>query len=203
MQWLMHNQRYQLGFLAFALLGPLGEIAAARLGGAPRPRPALLAAQALMWGFYGLSAALLFWLFNGAVALAQGTGLLPGGAWRFGGHFLKAFFSGSFFTEPFFTSLLVCCCFTLPFLAFHRLVGAALNLFWAEGCRPNLREASEAADWPDFIKSEAVSLPFFRVPGLTFVFMLPPSLWLLTAAWLGVILGGLGGLRKKTLTFTP
>ena len=203
LEWLTYNQRYRLGFLAFAFFGPLGEIAAARLGGAPRPRPGLLAAQALMWGLYGLAAALFFWLFNGAVVLAQGTGLLPGGVWRFGGHFLAAFFSGSFFTEPFFTSLLVCCCFTLPFLAVHRLMGASLDLFRAEGRRPDLRRASEAADWPGFIRTEVVLLPLFRVPGLTFVFMLPPGLWLFSAAWLGVILGGLGGLRKKTLTFAP
>ena len=201
LEWLTYNQRYRLGFLAFAFFGPLGEIAAARLGGTLLPRPALLAAQALMWGFYGLAAALLFWLFNGAVALAQGTGLLPGGVWRLGGHFLKSFFSGSFFTEPFFTSLLVGCCLTFPFLAARRLAGAALDTW--EGRRPGLHRASEAADWPDFIRTEAVILPLFRVPGLTFVFMLPPGLWLVTAAWLGVILGGISGLRKKTLTFTP
>ena len=201
MEWLTHNQRYRLGFLAYALLGPLGEIAAARLGGGPRPRSAFLAVQAFIWGLYGLLAALFFWLFNGAVALAQGAGLLPGGVWRFGGHFLTSFFSGSFFTEPFFTSLLVGCCFTLPFLAVSRLVGAALNVFWAEGRWPDLRGASETADWPGFIRAEAVWLPLFRVPGLTFIFMLPPGMWLFSAAWLGVILGGLSGLRKKTLTF--
>jgi len=197
LEGLTHNQRYRLGFLTFALLGPVGDLAAARLSGVLCPRPALLAAQALMWGLYGLSAALFFWLFNGAVALAQGTGLLPGGAWRFGGSFLTAFFSGSFFTEPFFTSLLVCCCFTLPFLAVRRLVGAALNILGAEGRWPDLRRASEAADWPDFIRSEAVILPLFRAPGLTFVFMLPSGLWLFTAAWFGVLLGGLIGLNRR------
>ena len=197
MEWLTHNQRYRLGFLVFVLLGLLGEVVTARLGGGPLPRPALLAVQALMWGLYGLSAALFFWLFNGAVALAQGTGLLPGGVWRFGGHFLTGFFSGSFFTEPFFTSLLVSCCFTLPFLAVRRLAGAALNIFLTEGRRPDLRGASEAADWPDFIRAEAIFLPLFRVPGLTFIFMLPPGLWLFTAAWLGVVLGGLFGLNRR------
>ena len=204
MEWLTHNQRYRLGALVFALLGPLGEVAAIRLGGGPPPRPILLAASVLMWGLYGLGAALFFWLFNGAVALAQGVGLLPGGVWHFSGGLLRSFFSGPFFTEPFFTSLLVCCCFTHPFLAFRRLSGTAWRLYWAEGRRPDLRRVSEAADWAGFIRSEALVLPLFRVPGLTFVFMLPPSLWLMAAAWFGVLWAALFGLsqRKKALTFT-
>ncbi|MCL2029259.1 MAG: hypothetical protein FWG97_02440 [Deltaproteobacteria bacterium] len=194
MEWLTRHQRYRLGFLVFAILGPLGEAAAARLGGRPWPRPALLAASSLMWGLYGLGAALIFWLFSGGVALAQGAGLLPGGSLRLGTHFLKAFFGSSFFTEPFFTSLLVSFCFTAPFLAARRLGGAALSL-WAEGQRPDLRLASEAADWPAFIRSEAVALPLFRVPCQTFIFMLPPSLWLPATAWLFVLLAALSPKR--------
>jgi hypothetical protein len=197
MEWLTYNHRYLLGFMSFALLGPLGETAAARLGGADSPRPILLSFQALFWGLYGLGASLFFWLFSGAVAMAQGTGLLPGGTLRLDGHLLKNFFSGVFFTEPFFTSLLVCCCFMPPFLAARRLAWAALNIFLAEGRRPTLVRVSEAADWPDFFRSEAVALPLFRVPCLTFVFMLPPSLWLFTTAWIGVLLGGLIGLTRR------
>jgi hypothetical protein len=198
-EWLKDSRRYQLGFLAFALLGPLGEAASARLRGAGYPRPGQWAAAALLWGLYGLGAALLFWLFNGAVALAQGAGLLPGGGWRLGGSLWRSFFLGSFFTEPFFTSLLVGFCFTQPFLASRRLAEAALNLWWAEGRRPNLDQASAAADWPGFLRDEAVTLPFLRVPLLTFVFMLPPALWLWTAAWLGAVLEVLLGLaRRKT-----
>ena len=199
MEWVTNNHRYRLGFMAFALLGPLGEMAAARMGGRQLPRPALLAASALMWGLYGLGAALFFWLFSGAVALAQGAGLLPGGVWRFGGNFLTAFFGGWFFTEPFFTSLLVSFCFTHPFLAVYRLVRAAMYIILAEGRGPNLHQVVEAADWPGFIRAEAVILPLFRVPCLTFIFMLPPSIWLLAAAWLGVLLEVLFSLsRRKT-----
>ena len=194
---LTYDHRYKFGFLIFALLGPLGELIAARLSGNPTPRPILVAEGVFMWGFYGLAAAFFFWFFNGAVALAQGAGLLPGGTWRFGGHFLAVFFKSSFFTEPFFTSLLVCCCFTYPFLTVRRLAGAAWNLFWAEGRWPDLRRASETADWPGFILAEVVLLPLFRVPSLTFVFMLPPGLWLFASAWFGVVQGGMIGLNRR------
>ena len=192
LDWLKADGRYRLGFLVFALLVPLGEAVGCR-----GLSPGRWAASALWWGFYGLGAALLFWLFNGAVALAQGSGLLPGGVWRLGGGFWRAFFTGAFFTEPFFTGLLVAFCYTGPFLAARRLGAAALGLWAAEGRPPDLDRASAAADWPGFLRAEALALPFCRTPLLTFVFMLPPSLWLWAAAWLLAVLEVPLGLARR------
>ncbi len=189
--------RYLTGLVAFALMGTLGETLAGRFAGRGYPSPSLLAASAAMWGLHGLALAVIFWVFNGGVALAQATGLLPGGGFGSFSSPLRGFFTSFFFTEPFFTSLLVNFGPVPVLLALQRLGMSTLVFRRTKGRWPNLGLASWRADWADFIRYLAVTLPLFRVPLLTLVFMLPPDLWLATAAWLGGVVGGLEGLTRR------
>jgi len=191
------ESRYWTGFLAFGVLGTLQEALRSRLAGRAYPRPASLAASALMWGGQGLVLALAFWVVNGGVALTQAAGILPGGGFGDFSSPLKGFFSGFFFTGPFFTSIFVSLGVMHPLLAAQRLGVAAVDFYLANGRRPSLEEASAVADWTGFIKDEALRIILFRIPILTFVFMLPSDLWLIGAAWAGVLLGALFGLFSR------
>ncbi len=192
--WRMAGRhRYLTGFLAFGLLGPLGEALAERFRRRQYPRPGALAVSALGWGVTGLALALLFWVANGGVVLAQASGLLPGGGYGFSPNPLRAFLTSFFFTGPFFTSLILNAG-PLFFLAVLRRLAETARQLAAEGTWPGPGRICGRADWAGFIREEALIQPLFRLPLLTVVFMLPPELWLVLAAWLGAILTGLLGL---------
>jgi hypothetical protein len=188
--------RYGVGFLAFALLGPLGDTLAGRLSGQDYPRLAALLTSALMWGLLGLAAALLFWVINGGVVMAQTVGWLPGGGFVFSGHPLKKMLTSFFFTEPFFSSLLVNLIWP-EFMAALRLGESCVNLRLAGGRWPGLARSLEAVDWAAFLRVEVATRTLVRVPLLTAVFMLPQDLWLALAAWLGAALTGLSALATR------
>ena len=188
------DHRYQAGFLFFSILGVLGEALAARFSRRRWPGIAELAAAFFLWGLFGLAAALVFWVFNGGVIMAQTIGLLPGGGYSASQYAVKAFLGSFFFTGPFFTSIFVNLGFIHCFWALRRLFFSALTLWSFKGRCPDLNQAVAAVDWAAFIRQELLAIPLFRVPMMTVVFMLPQELWLLSAAWLGAVLTGLFGL---------
>jgi hypothetical protein len=178
---LSESHRSWAGFLAFGLCGPLGEALAGRFRWKRYPGPGALAALVPGWGLTGLALAKLFWIQNGGVSLAQASGLLPGGGYGVSPSPLTSFLTSFFFTGPFFTSLMLNAGPLFFLAALRRLAVSALRV-------------SRRPDWAGFIREEAVVKPLLRLPLLTIVFMLPPDLWLLLAAWLGALLTGLLGL---------
>ncbi len=182
------------GALAFAFLGPLKEALSFRLAGQEYPGPGYLAASSLLWAGQGLIMAVAFWVVNGGVVLTQAAGILPGGGFGDFSSPIKSFFTSFIFAGPFFTSLFVSLGVAHPLLAAHRLIMSAVGLYLRNHRRPSLEEALSAAGWADFLRGEILRIALFRIPILTFVFMLPPGLWLVGAAWSEVLLGSLSGI---------
>lgn len=191
------DHRYLVGLFSFALMGALAEAIAARFRGLDYPGGRELAALALLWGLHGLALAFLFWLVEGGVMVTQTVGLLPGGGYGSAASPLKAILTSFFTTRPFFTSLFLNLGFIPVLLAVQRLVRAYFQLSWADGRRPSLAGASEAAGWTDFIRSELPSSILFRLPYLTLVFMLPPNLWLVLASLGLVVVAVLAALSRR------
>jgi hypothetical protein len=115
---------------------------------------------------------------------------LPGGGYGFSPSPLTSFLTSFFFTGPFFTSLMLNVGPLFFLAALRRL---AVSLFRAAAERRGLG-LTRRPDWAGFIREEVAVKPLFRLPLLTIVFMLPPDLWLVLAAWLGALLTGLLGL---------
>jgi hypothetical protein len=195
---LVDSHRYRAGFLFFSVLGALGEALAARFSRGQWPGPSELTAAGLLWGLFGLAAALVFWIFNGGVVMAQTVGLLPGGGYSGSRHLLTASLGSFFFTGPFFTSLFVNLGFVSCFLTLRRLLFSALALRSFKSRWPGLNQTVRAVDWAAFVRRDFLAIPLFRVPMMTVVFMLPQDLWLPAAAWLGAVLTGLFGLVERT-----
>jgi hypothetical protein len=188
------GHRYRTGFLAFAVMGTLGQAMAYRFVHDRYPAPMILAASALMWGLYGMALGLLIWLVNGGVHMLQTVGMLPGGGLGRSGNILIGVLTSMYFTQPFFTSVFLNLGVVHPFLAALRLGRKAVEIYLAEGKCPGLNRVACAVDWADFIRREVHAVPMFRIPALTIVFMLPQGLWLPTAALVTAVLTALEGL---------
>lgn len=189
-----------VGFGAFAVWGAIGETWGYRLSGRGYPQLSRVFISALLWGLHGLLASVLYWVINSGVFISQGMNILPGGGYVANAGSFKAFFGSFFFTGPFFTSLLVCLTMSPVILALQRLVIASFDFRLDKGRWPSLALASWKADWPRFIHYQLTGVPLIRVPMMTVVFMLPPNLWLFTAAWawsLVTILEGLSSGKER------
>ncbi|MDR2946819.1 MAG: hypothetical protein LBV79_08745 [Candidatus Adiutrix sp.] len=182
------THRYGLGMAAFAVMGALGQAAAARLSEGRYPRPAALAAAALMWGLFGLARGRVIWLVNGGVVMLQAVGMLPGGSLHLSTNMLAAILGSVFFTQPFFTSVFLNLGAIHPFSALRCLGREAARLALAEGRVPSLSQTAARVDWAGFLRREFWAVPLFRIPLLTAVFMLPHDLWLPTAAFIIALL---------------
>lgn len=191
------DHRYLSGFLYFALMGALAEAIGARFSGRDYPGARSLAGLAFMWGLHGLVLALVFWLVNGGVIMTQTVGMLPGGGYGSSSRPIKAILTSFFITGPFFTSFFLNLSFIPVLLAVQRLARAYFLVAGQDGRRPPLARVSEAADWPDFIRSELPCSLLFRTPFLILVFMLPSDLWLLMASLGLVVVAVLSGLSQR------
>ena len=192
------DYRYRVGFLAFAVMGTLGQAMAGRFAHDRYPAPMVLAASAVMWGLYGMALALLIWLVGGGVVMLQTAGLLPGGGLSISGNPYIGILTSMYFTEPFFTSIFVNLGAVHPLLAVLCLGRKAVEMGLAESRRPGLNRAANAVDWADFIRREVHAIPLFRIPALTIVFMLPQDWWLITAALATAVLTALEGLALRS-----
>lgn len=188
------DYRYRFGFLAFAVMGTMGQTLAARFTIGRYPAPLVLAATVIMWGLYGMSMGLLIWLVNAGVVMLQAVNLLPGGGLSLSGNPFIGILSSMYFTEPLFTSIFLNLGAMHPLLAVIHLGGKATELARAEGRRPGLNRVACAVDWADFIRREVHAIPMFRIPLLTVVFMLPQDYWLPAAALATAVLVVLEGL---------
>lgn len=185
------EHRYSLGFLTFAFLGACAEALYRRFTCRAYPPFRRLMADFIMWGLYGLAMALVFWLINGGVMLMQSIQILPGGGFNASRNIWKAFFSSVFFTEAFFSALFISLSFGVVFTIILRLGEEILAPSDSGRLLASPGTALAAVDWPLVIRREILYLPFFRIPLLTLVFMLPPALWLYMAAWVEIVMAGL------------
>lgn len=192
---LVDGHRYWAGVLLFTVMGALAGAIGDRLSGRGYPSGGRLLALALGWGLHGLAAALIYWVVNAGVVMTQTVGLLPGGGFSRTGGALTGVLTSYFFTGPFFTSLFFNFGFLPTLLIIQRLILSAQAVRGQPGEGRYLNRLSEAADWPDFIRSEVSTAVFCRLPYMTLVFMLPSDLWLILGA-LGLapaeLLSGLG-----------
>jgi len=192
------SHRYRVGFLAFAVMGVLGQAMSARFTDGEYPSPGVLALSCFLWGLCGLALGLLIWLVNGGVVMLQAVGMLPGGGLSYDSNLFVAILSSVYFTQPLFTSIFLNLGALHPLWAVLSLGREAADTCLAEKRLPGLNQVACRVDWAAFIRREVQAIPMFRIPALTIVFMLPQDLWLVTTAFAVALLAVLEGLILRS-----
>lgn len=183
---------YLMGFLKVSILASMGELLALRISTGDYIKPTGFFYRFLIWGFIGISFALVFDLFAIGAAGVMDKGLLPSlDNESLGGKLLYAFF----------TSTLMNLIFAPTFMAFHRITDTFIEL--GEGklgniLKINIGAVTNRIDWNSFIGFVILkTIPFFWIPAHTVTFMLPGEYRVLAAALLSIALGGLLAFSKR------
>jgi len=174
---------YLSAFLKFLLMAPMGELLASRLRQGVWTKPSFLAGRAVVWGFLGMVIALAFVLFQGGVAAASQTGMLPA--------------SLPPLLTAFVTSVLINVLFAPGMMAFHRLSDAYFDLRGEGNAKPGMQAIVQRIHWGSFLGVVVgKTIPLFWIPAHTITFLLPAGYRVLMAALLSIALGLIMALLK-------
>ena len=195
------NHGLLMSFFKFAILGTFGEMLALRIReGVYIKKGFGLLPKLLVWGVLGVVIASAMTIFKtGTVKLLDGGFHLNGKA--------AEWFAGSLSWGKFFVALCVSVLmntlFAPVFMTFHKITdlhvaetGGTLKGFFS---RPlNIREKmSKKINWDiQYGFVFAKTIPLFWYPAHTITFLLPPTLQVLFAAFLGVALGAILCIKK-------
>lgn len=193
-----------MGFVKFALLATIGELAAGRITSGSWSLPDSLAARAAIWGIIGAVLALMLKLYSGGVDALLHSGVLPG--------------EGSLFVKAAATSIFMNATFGPVMMAFHKMTDKCLELrrdivsvrssepggaaaagsgSVKGGKLPSLNDIADAVDWKTFYSFIVLrTIPLFWFPAHTVTFMLPPEYQTIMAAFLSMALGVILSLRR-------
>ena len=190
-----------MSFFKFAILGTFGEMLALRIReGVYLKKGFGLLPKMLVWGVLGVVIASAMTIFKtGTVTLLDGGFHLNEKA--------AAWFAGSLSWGKFFVALCVSVLmntlFAPVFMTFHKITdihiaetGGTLKGFF--GSPLKIGEAlSKKINWDiQYGFVFAKTIPLFWYPAHTITFLLPPTLQVLFAAFLGVVLGVLLSIKK-------
>ena len=190
-----------MSFFKFAILGTFGEMLAMRIReGVYIKKGFGLLPKLLVWGVLGVVIASAMTIFKtGTVKLLDGGFHLNGKA--------AEWFAGELSWGKFFVALCVSVLmntlFAPVFMTFHKITdihvaetGGTLKGFFSH--RLNIREKmSKKINWDiQYGFVFAKTIPLFWYPMHTITFLLPPTLQVLFAAFLGVALGVILSIKK-------
>lgn len=168
-----------MGFLKFAVLASMGELAATRAVEGRWRRPAGMCAKAVVWGLVGMAVVLMFALFSDGVdgLVRRRLVFLP--AAPFTARLLSAFLA----------SALMNLTFGIAFMGAHRICDCFIGLRVADR-RARLGDAVARVDWVEFVRFVVgKTVPLFWIPAHTVSFMLRPEYRVVFAAYLSMALG--------------
>lgn len=170
---------YAMGFLKFAVLASMGELAATRAVEGRWRRPAGMPAKAVVWGLVGMAIVLMFALFSDGVEGLARRGLIPVPAAPFPSRLLAAFLA----------SALMNLTFGIAFMGAHRICDSFIDLRVLDR-KARLSDAVARVDWVGFVRFVVgKTVPLFWIPAHTVTFMLSPDFRVLFAAYLSMALG--------------
>jgi hypothetical protein len=180
---------FAMGFLKFAVLASMGELAATRAVEGRWRRPAGMGAKAVVWGLVGMAIVLMLALFSDGVDGLARRGLIPFPAAPFPARLLSAFLA----------SALMNLTFGIAFMGAHRICDSYIDLRASDrGAR--MGDAVARVDWTGFVRFVAGrTVPLFWIPAHTVTFMLRPEYRVVFAAYLSLALGLIltySGMRK-------
>jgi len=184
---------YITGFFKVGILATMGELLAIRIVNGYYKKPIGMIYRFIIWGFIGMTFALVFSLFGSGVASVMKKGdLLP--AIKEGSKIYTILFA-------FFTSTFMNLIFAPTFMAFHRITDTYIDL--GKGklssiCKVKLKDVVDSIDWFGFINFVVCkTIPIFWIPAHTFTFILPEEYRVLTAALLSIVLGAILAISKS------
>lgn len=195
------NHGLLMSFFKFAILGTFGEMLALRIReGVYLKKGFGLLPKLLIWGVLGVVIASAMTIFKtGTVKLLDGGFHLNGKA--------AEWFAGSLSWGKFFVALCVSVLmntlFAPVFMTFHKITdihiaetGGTLKGFFSHPLK--VRETlSKKINWDiQYGFVFAKTIPLFWYPAHTLTFLLPPTLQVLFAAFLGVALGVILSIKK-------
>jgi hypothetical protein len=180
---LTRDHPYPMGILKIGLLGTMGELLGARIGGGRwRLRGIRLHQRALVWGFLGLLFTVVFPLFSFGVEGLLKRDLLPG--------------AGSTGATAFWKSFWMNIIFAFPMMVFHRVTDTLIERGVLFSLWP-LVDVYTGIDWRGMFRVVGLAIFWFWIPAHTVTFLLPPEFRVVTAALLAVGLGVILGLAKR------
>jgi hypothetical protein len=195
------NHGLLMSFFKFAILGTFGEMLALRIReGVYLKQGFGLLPKMLVWGVLGVVIASAMTIFK------TGTVKLLDGGFHFNGKAAE-WFAGDLSWGKFFVALCVSVLmntlFAPVFMTFHKVTdihiaetGGTLKGFFSSSL--NIGEAlSKKINWDiQYGFVFAKTIPLFWYPAHTLTFLLPPTLQVLFAAFLGVALGVILSIKK-------
>ncbi len=176
---------YIMGFFKFMILATMGELLAIRIVTGQYNKPVGMVWKAVVWGFIGVLITLMFNVFAGGVMSVMKKGLLP--------------FAGSTFAFAFFTSAIMNLLFAPTFMGIHKYTDAYIELRYANGRSPSMREVVDAIDFYGFVSFVLLkTIPLFWIPIHTITFLLPAEYRVIMAAGLSIVLGAILSFSAKS-----
>lgn len=171
---------YGMGFLKFALMASMGELASVRILGGKWKVPAAFPVKVIIWGLIGMLIVLMFQIFTQGINGTVQAGYLPlPGGWI--GILLKAFLISTTMNLT----------FGPMFMAAHRISDTFLDSRSA-GAGANLGPVISRIDWAEFIRFVVGrTIPMFWIPAHTITFLLPAEFRVIYAAYLSIALGAI------------
>ena len=195
------NHGLLMSFFKFAILGTFGEMLALRIReGVYHKKGFGLLPKMLVWGVLGVVIASAMTIFK------TGTVTLLDGGFHFNGKAAE-WFAGTRSWGKFFVALCVSVLmntlFAPVFMTFHKITdihiaetGGTLRGFFSSPLGIG-KALSQKINWDiQFGFVFAKTIPLFWYPAHTITFLLPPTLQVLFAAFLGVVLGVLLSIKK-------
>lgn len=178
---------YIMGFIKVSILATMGEILAIRIALGDYKKPVGLIYRFIVWGFLGITFALVFSLFSLGTDAVIKEGLLPATDFKL--------------IPAFFKSALMNLIFAPTFMAFHRITDTYIDLGGGELSRifkVRLSDVIKKIDWDGFISYVVLkTIPIFWIPAHTITFLLPSEYRVLMAALLSIALGGILSFSKR------
>ncbi len=183
---------YLLGFLKFAVMATMGELAAVRIVNGEWKILTGMPWKILIWGVIGMLIVLMFQVYTGGLNAVVQNGYIPlssGGL----GTFLKALL----------TSMVMNLTFAPVFMAAHRISDTYIDMR-ASGEAASLGQVIDKIDWGGFLRFViGKTIPFFWIPAHTITFLLPGEFRVLYAAYLSIALGAILAYARRRTTSVP
>ena len=181
-----NSHPYIGGFVKFTILATMGDLLGARVLKGDWIIPKGIVYKAIIWGIIGLMVTLMFTIFMGGVAVAQGDSKLP--------------FKDSILAQAFFGSAIMNLTFGPMMMVFHRFTDMYIDAKYEKnGGKVIFSELIDKNDWHSLVEFSWIkTCPFFWIPAHTVVFLLPGQYRVLVSAFLSIALGLLLALSKRT-----
>lgn len=174
---------YLSGFIKFLILATMGDALGKRIVAGSYQIDLQLIQRGLVWGLIGCMVTLVFQVFMGGAGYAQTGGLLP--------------FQENLIAQAFFGSTIMNLTFAPVMNTFHRVMD-----LWIEA--RSKKQPTELAsllkkiDWVRFVTFNWIQVGIcFWIPVHTVVFLLPPEIRVIVAAFCSIFLGVILSLAAK------